>query len=170
MNEIWKPIEFAEGYFVSDLGRIKSIKKNRELILKLSHTKDGYVKCGITIQGSSCRFRVNRLVANAFIPNPENKPTVNHKDGNKDNNCASNLEWMTRSEQMKHAYKLGLKKPMRGTSHSMSRLTEEDVKWIRQHYKARDKECGMIALSKRFNVSCCCIKRAVKAITYSDIE
>ena len=170
MNEIWKPIEFADGYYVSNLGRIKSTRRNRELILKLSHTKDGYVKCGITIHGSSCRFRVNRLVAEAFIPNLENKPTVNHKDGNKDNNRASNLEWMTRSEQMEHAYSLGLKKPMRGTSHSKSKLTEEDVRWIRQHYKARDKEYGMFALAKRFNVGSCCIKRAVNGITYRNIE
>lgn len=170
MNEIWKQIPIATGYYVSNLGRIKSVKKDRERILKLSHTKDGYVKCGICINGCSCRFRVNRLVAEAFIPNPENKPTVNHLDGNKDNNRVDNLEWATRSEQMKHAYSLGLKKPMWGTSQKRSKLSEEDVRWIRNHYKAHDSIFGMNALAKKFSVSGCAIKRAVKGITYFNIK
>lgn len=170
MCEIWKPIEYADGYFVSNLGRIRSIKRGHDHILKLSHTKDGYVKCGLTIHGSSCRFRVNRLVAEAFIPNPENKPTVNHKDGNKDNNCADNLEWATLSEQMKHAYELGLKKPMRGTNQVVSKLTDDDVRYIRDCYKSHDKQFGAIPLAKKFNVSTCCIKRVVNRITYQDIE
>ena len=170
MHEIWKPIEFAEGYYISNYGRVRSTRKGQDRILKLSHTKDGYVKCGIAIHGCSCRFRVNRLVAEAFVPNPENKPTVNHIDGNKDNNHADNLEWCTLSEQMHHAYEHGLKKPMQGTNHSMSKLTEEEVRWIREHYKARDKEFGMIGLAEKFNVSHCCIKRAVKGITYQNIK
>lgn len=170
MEEIWRPISFAEGYLISNYGRVKSLRKEQERILKLSHTKDGYVKCGITIKGSSCRFRVNRLVAEAFIPNPENKPTVNHIDGNKYNNRADNLEWATKSEQMKHAYKMGLKKPMRGTLQPRSRLSETDIKWIREHYKAHDKEFGMNALAEKFNVSGCCIKRAVKGTTYRNVE
>ena len=173
MQEIWKTIKYCDDrckYEISNMGRVKSLCKGREKILRLSHTKDGYTKCGISINGVSCRFRVAKLVAEHFIPNPENKPTVNHIDGNKDNNCVDNLEWATLSEQMCHAYETGLKKPMQGTSHKSSKLSEEDVTYIRTHYKAHDKEFGMNALAEKFNVSGCCIKRAVNGITYFNLE
>lgn len=170
MEEIWKPIEFAEGYLISNFGRVRSLHKGQDRILKLSHTKDGYVKCGICIHGSPCRFRVNRLVAEAFIPNPDNKPTVNHLDGNKDNNRADNLEWATLSEQMYHAYERGLKKPIQGTSHTSSKLSEDDVRYIRSHYKPHDKEFGMFALAEKFGVGSCCIKRVVNRVSYKNVE
>lgn len=72
---------------------------------------DGYPSVLLTNSGKRMTTRVHRLVAEAFIPNPENKETVNHIDGNKENNNVSNLEWADRSEQMYHAYELGLKKP-----------------------------------------------------------
>lgn len=170
MQEIWKPIKYNNNYLISNFGNVKSLCKGREKLLKLSHTKDGYVKCGISINGKSCRFRVNRLVAEHFIPNPDNKTTVNHIDGNKDNNMVDNLEWATLSEQMQHAYKIGLKKPMQGTLHTVSKLSENDVRYIRTHYKAHDKKFGMIALARKFNVGDCCIKRALKGITYFNVK
>lgn len=170
MQEIWIPIKYCSDYQISNFGRVKSLKRGGERLLRLSHTKDGYVKCGLTINGCACRFRVNRLVAEHFIPNPYNKPTVNHKDGNKDNNRVDNLEWATLSEQMKHAYENGLKKPMRGTLQTVSKLTEDDVRYIRSHYKKRDKQFGMVALAEQFGVSSCCIKRVIKGITYQDVK
>ena len=107
MHEIWKPIDFAEGYYISNYGRVRSTRKGQDRILKLSHTKDGYIKCGISLHGSSCRFRVSRLVAEAFVPNPENKPTVNHIDGNKDNNRADNLEWCTHKDNVRYSKQAG---------------------------------------------------------------
>jgi hypothetical protein len=119
--EIWKDIVGYEGlYQVSNMGRVKSLdrwvkakgntkKLNKEKIMSVCSknynriilTKDKKEKC----------HKVCRLVAAAFIPNPFNKATVNHIDGNKLNDCVDNLEWATHSENLKHAFATGLKFP-----------------------------------------------------------
>jgi len=86
--------------------RVKSLKKQR--ILKESITPDGYCYLNLVKNKKQFTFRVHRLVATAFIPNKENKPTVNHIDGIKTNNKTKNLEWATRKEQSQHCLKLGL--------------------------------------------------------------
>ncbi len=94
--EIWHDIEGYEGlYQVSNKGRVKSLYNGSERILKLHDDGRGYLKAHLTKENTSKHIRVHRLVANAFIPNPENKPQVNHKDENKKNNCVENLEWIT---------------------------------------------------------------------------
>ena len=115
-TEEWEDIVGFEGkYQISTFGRLKSLKresgnnKNKyDLIVKQSINKWGYLECHLTNDKVFMR-RTNRLVAFAFIPNPENKPQVNHKDGVKINNCIWNLEWMTRSENDLHAHRIGLK-------------------------------------------------------------
>ena len=74
--------------------------------LKLYKERNGYMRVWIIQNGKRVKASVHRLVAKAFIPNPENKPCVNHIDGNKENNCASNLEWCTHSENEKHSYRV----------------------------------------------------------------
>lgn len=106
--ENWKTI--FEEYQVSDLGNIKSLKWGKEIILKPKVTTKGYLEAHFRINGKDKIFKVHRLVAMAFIPNPENKPQVNHIDGNKLNNRVDNLEWATNGENQKHAYKNGLQK------------------------------------------------------------
>ena len=99
---------------------------------------------------------VHRLVAQAFIPNPNGLAEVNHKDGNKSNNSVENLEWVTSSENKKHAYNIGLNappKPKKGSSNFWAKLTEQDVAYIRSHYKLRDKNFGLSALARKFGVS-----------------
>lgn len=86
---------FEKLYWISDTGLVKSKKK----ILKISLDKDGYAKVALSKNGKKYHFRVHRLVAFAFIPNPENKSEVNHKDGNKTNNNHWNLEWCTRASR-----------------------------------------------------------------------
>lgn len=170
MLEIWKPIKDFEDYEISNYGRVRSHKYGRETILKTRRTFDGYLWYNLCKSGKQFTKRAHRLVAEAFIENPDNKPTVNHKDGNKENNCAYNLEWATREEQMLHAYKYGLKQPMNGVKCWKSLLNENEVKEIRKTYKARDKQYGMRALAKKYNVSEATIDKCVRRITYKDIE
>ena len=96
MVEIWKDIKDYEGlYQVSNLGRVKSLHFNKELLLKLRLTGRGYYQIDLQKDKNIKRALVHRLVAEAFIPNPDNLSCVNHKDENKLNNCVDNLEWCT---------------------------------------------------------------------------
>lgn len=118
--EIWKDIQGYEGlYQVSNLGQVKSLAKFKgtnykqfiaERIMKQKDNGFGYLTVGIRRSGKSTTTYIHRLVAQAFIPNPDNLPEVNHIDGNKLNNAADNLEWCDRAENERHAYKSGLKK------------------------------------------------------------
>lgn len=100
-KEIWKDIAGYEGlYQVSNFGRIKSLRS--KIILASLSSKSGYCYVGLAKNGMNKQKSVHRLVALAFIPNSENKPEVNHIDGNKHNNTVKNLEWVTKSENMKH--------------------------------------------------------------------
>ena len=94
MKEIFKDIEEYEGlYQISNLGRVKSLKYGKERILKPAKDKKGYLYVCLYKQGKMKIYRVHRLVAQAFIPNPNNLPQVNHKDEDKTNNASSNLEF-----------------------------------------------------------------------------
>lgn len=101
MEEIFKDIEGYEGYYqISNLGRVKSLGKgnsnnSKEKILILGKDGGGYAKTTLYKDGKQKIFKVHRLVAKAFIPNPNNLPCVNHRDENKNNNCVDNLEWCT---------------------------------------------------------------------------
>lgn len=102
MQEIWKDVVGYEGlYQVSNMGRVKSFcqstkfHKQKEFILKPSLINTGYEVVTLYSKEKRKKFQIHRLVATAFIPNPNNLPCVNHKDENKVNNCVSNLEWCT---------------------------------------------------------------------------
>lgn len=97
------------GYLVSDIGQIKT-PKGRLLNLRPIGRK-GYLAARIQVKEKRKYVYVHQAVVKAFIPNPDNKPVVNHIDGNKLNNNLENLEWATYSENLKHAYKMGLRKP-----------------------------------------------------------
>ena len=93
-NEEWKDIkDFECLYMVSNYGRIKGIKRNN--ILREGYNQKGYSQVCLTKYNKKKTYKVHRLVAQAFIPNPSNLPEVNHKDKNKKNNNKSNLEWCT---------------------------------------------------------------------------
>lgn len=98
MREEWRDIKDYEGlYQVSNFGNVRNLnyygKTHRIELLKLQKTRDGYIRVGISKNSYQKFFRVHRLVAQAFIPNPLNLPQVNHKDENRSNNCVDNLEW-----------------------------------------------------------------------------
>ena len=97
MQEIWKKIDGFINYQVSNFGRIKSVNK---ILKPYQNKKNGYMYTHLSQNGCTKVIRIHRLVANAFIPNLENKPYINHIDGNKENNCVDNLEWCTQKENV----------------------------------------------------------------------
>jgi len=138
--EEWKNIVgFEDLYSISNLGRIKGKSYHNgtdERILK-QNPKNGYLQIALYKNKKYFYFSVHRVVAIAFIPNPENKPDVGHfgkypngKEGNKKDNMYINLKWVTRSENLKHSFKFGLNNN-EGIRHSQVKLTEKDVLDIR---------------------------------------
>jgi len=114
-EEIWKKIENAtKGHKVSSYGRVVNGKGRLLRPSTFAHKRnDWYAHLNININGKNKTCYVHRLVAEAFISNPEKKETINHKDGNKTNNFVENLEWATRSENTKHSWDFGLKENLR---------------------------------------------------------
>lgn len=106
---MWKTIRGYSNYSVSDLGDVKNNRNGHILKPWASTGNYLYVRL-IDDNGKEKSKRLHRLVAEAFVTNPSDKPQVNHIDGNKHNNCADNLEWCTKSENMNHAYRTGLQK------------------------------------------------------------
>lgn len=107
--ENWKPILSTNGCIeVSDKGRVRSLLRGKPNILKTQTDKKGYHRVRVTIDRQKMSLKLHREIAKAFIPNPENLPQVNHKDGNKDNNAVENLEWVTNQENAHHAIRNGL--------------------------------------------------------------
>ena len=135
--EEFKSVEGYEGlYAVSNAGRILGLKRNR--FRKLDESNDGYLQVALCKDGDYKVFLVHRLVARAFIPNPNNFPQVNHKDCNKKNNLVDNLEWCTGKQNMKHARMHGRSGNLDfgfGEVNPNHKLTKDEVIEIRRKLK-----------------------------------
>lgn len=122
MNEIWKVVEDYPDYMISDFGRVKKLnyrKSGKDKILKPLKDRYGYLTVNLYKNKKMKHRTIHRLVAQAFIPNPDEKPQVNHIDGDKQNNNRLNLEWVTGSENQQHALNNGLRYGyMKGKVHS----------------------------------------------------
>ena len=141
--EIWKDIQEYEGlYQISNYGRVKSLRDNkgnyREKIIKSRPSKNGYIIINLSKNGKAKTFKIHRLVSIHFIPNPENKPQVNHKDGNKLNNSVSNLEWVTASENSLHATHITKENKLP----SGYKFSEETCRKRREYYKTHPANCS----------------------------
>lgn len=156
MKEVFKDIKGFEGlYQISNQANVKSLERKDRLgrmvkgrILKHKIDTDGYHQVNLCKNGIVYTKKVHRLVAQAFIPNPDGKATVNHKDANKSHNYDINLEWATSYENNLHASKHGLGVAFRkGESHPSVKLTAKKVKEIRKS-NLSTKE-----LSKKYEVS-----------------
>ena len=139
-NETWKPIpNFETSYAISNLGRVKRLQRTdryirsdtgkevtrnvSEMILKTSpSSSNGYPEVNLRYNEQNVYISIHRLVAEAFLPNPDDLPQVNHKDGNKENNCVDNLEWCTCAENIQHAVKTGLRKAILGIDTSVKQV------------------------------------------------
>lgn len=106
--ERWSPIPNTH-YSISSEGRVRNDETNK--MKSMDATSDGYHKVDLYSNGKRTSVRVHRLVAEAFIPNPNKLPQINHIDGNKENNNVKNLEWVNNSQNMIHAYRTGLATP-----------------------------------------------------------
>lgn len=107
--EIWKPIAGTNGFIeVSNEGRVRSMLRGEPRVLKTQVDNKGYHRIRVTIEREKMSYKVHREIAKAFIPNPNNLPQVNHKDGNKSNNSVDNLEWVTNRDNAHHAIEHGL--------------------------------------------------------------
>lgn len=170
MEEIWKETKYS-GYFISNYGRLRG--RSGRIIKSYLNKRAGYYMICIHPNGrngkSKC-LKIHRLVAEAYVLNPNNYLEVNHIDGNKLNNKADNLEWCTPSENRRHAFRLGLAKAKRGWYNKQSKLTEQDVDYIRKNYIAKDKIFGCRALGKAFNVPHITISKIIRNLNYYDCD
>lgn len=169
MEEIWKETD-VKGYFVSNLGRLKG-RTGKIMKAHIATKGNPYLSVCIKLKGRNSKsktLKIHREVAKAFIPNPNNLRVVNHIDGNKLNNNVNNLEWCTDQENVIHAYKTGLAKGVKGCNNVGSKLTEDDVKWIREHYIPKDPKFGCRALAKKFNMKHSNISRLINKKKYKD--
>ena len=153
LNNIYKPVASFEDYYqVSSDGHIHNYRKQ----LKHYVINSGYACVKLTVNKVRSSHLIHRLVAKAFVPNPENKKEVNHIDGNKLNNNAYNLEWVTSSENKNHAYATGLKQASYNTlgkKHKSTKSKFHNVGWDSQRNKwnAAVRHNGKSYFQKRFN-------------------
>ena len=164
IKEKWKEVENLPKYFISNFGNVRSIKRKYEIIMKPSFVNNKYTILTLSKPGEKRkRYLVHRLVAKAFISNPGGKLQVNHIDGNTKNNRVENLEWCTKSENLKHAYiHLGRKPPMLGKKGKFNPLSKP----VYQHSRNGDliKRWDSIMDAKRDgfssgHISNCCNKK-----------
>lgn len=147
IEQIWKDIPNYEGrYQISNDGKVRSLERKvylesrgiyrtvKGIILKGSPDTLGYPTVALWKDNKLDLRRIHRLVAEMYIPNPDNKPQVNHIDGDKTNNSYTNLEWVTMSENIKHAYKTNLA-DKRGEKHHNSTITNEQARQIKYGHK-----------------------------------
>lgn len=146
-NEIWKPVKGFESYYeVSNKGKVRTVERYIELTthkyLKkqkiLTQFEDGRGYMHVKLydgKGKSKSLTVHRIVGLTFLDNLNNLSEINHIDYNKLNNCVSNLEWMTRGDNIKHSYLNRDPKTYKGSGNKNAKLTEDDVLNIRKEYK-----------------------------------
>lgn len=150
-SENMRRIPGYPDYFATSDGKIVSMRRAQTCVMNPDVTRLGYLRVGISNENGRKRFLVHRLVAMAWIERPDFGTEINHIDGVKSNNRPENLEWSTRSKNVKHAFKIGVLKPLRGERNPLSKLTEQQAREIKNRLK--NYSPGMLAeLSKEFGV------------------
>jgi hypothetical protein len=159
-----KKIKGFEDYVITEEGKVFSRKTNSYMTTTLSSR--GYPRVRLSNNGKRYTKTVHRLVAESYIPNPENKPQVNHIDGCKTNNSIFNLEWCTSSENLKHAFKLGLRDG-KGENHSQAKLNEVKVRVIKRMIEGNVKQKDIAGF---FNIHFGTVSAIKKKNIWSHVE
>lgn len=175
-GERWKEVRRSKGrYRVSNKGRIVSMNyrsrpgtRGRVKIMQPAEDANGYLRTMIKRDGRYDTIKVHRLVAKHWVPNPGEKPQVNHLDGNKLNNRVENLQWVTHRENIDHAVANGFTAKTHGSRNGMAKLTEEDVRQMKRDYVPRKVTQRMLA--ERYGVSLACIKDIFQGNTWKHVE
>lgn len=162
--EVFKDIKNHDGvYQVSNLGNVKSFKCKKEAIMAGKIQTKGYKSVCLSKNGKSNGLLVHRLVALSFIPNPENKPQVNHINGIKTDNRVENLEWNTNQENQLHAHRIGISTGLKGENQNGSKLKEYQIIEIRNSNLSKSELCEI------YNVTRCTIDKVVRRISWKHI-
>lgn len=167
-NQIkWKKIYWMNGeetkYSISNIGKVRNDKKNK--ILKTNFFK-GYERLILTHNSDQKQFFIHRLVAESFVPNPENKSEVNHINGIKDCNYDFNLEWVTHSENELHAYKTGLLEPISITDRNY--LSQKQIKKICKLLE--ENKLSQLQIANKVGCSRTSVRYILKKILHTDIS
>ena len=157
MQEIWRRLiyqgkDYGDYYEVSNFGEIRNAKTKKVRKKNILHTGYYFVSGSLGSRKNKITFKVHKAVAETFIPNPNNLPQVNHKDCNKLNNYIENLEWCTGQYNTQHASDNGLLHQKCGEDNPLSKLTNDQVTYIRENYISGDREFGTRGLARKFNV------------------
>lgn len=172
-DTIWKTLIYNgdtyDQFEVSNDGQLRNVITGT--VYKQQINKEGYSQICVSLGSRNKKkvFKIHKAVAEVFVPNNENKIEVNHIDGNKQNNCEDNLEWVTSSENTRHAFATGLSHPKRGTDNPKAKLTEEDVIYIRNNYIAKDPIYGARALSRKFDINKTTILGIIHGTAYVNV-
>lgn len=143
-NRVWRNIRGFDGYKVSNDGYVYS-EKTRRILNRINNNK-GYYHICLTVDGKMQYQLLHRLIAEAFIPNPEGKPFINHIDGNKKNNKIENLEWVTNQENIRHAFEIGLMKGRPSNRKKAILQIDKDTKQVIKEYSSQ------LEASKELNI------------------
>jgi hypothetical protein len=152
-------------YFVNEDGEVFRKWSYGYKKLKSYVDDDGYNRISLFINKKVIAKRIHRIVAEVYLPNQLNLPEVNHKDTNKMNNNISNLEWITHQQNIEHAFHNNLY--VKGSKKWNSKLTEEDVLWVRKNHIPKHFQFSAKSLSIKFNVSAATIHKIIHNKTWT---
>lgn len=166
--EIWKDIEEDPGYQISNMGRIRSFKREKMIIIKLGTNQKGYQFINLFKNSKYHNERIHSLVIQYFgPPKPSPEHECNHKDGDKSNNWWTNLEWLTHKQNVNHAVKMGLWGSSKGENCNLSKLTEKQVIKIRKLHQSGNYT--NIEISLAFKISQTCFYGIINKKTWKHI-
>ena len=168
-NEVWRNIDEYDNYQVSNLGRVKSLNYNhtgKEKILKPAKSRNGYLAVCLCKNGKCKQFKIHRLVAKAFIPNPNNLPECNHRNEIKTENCVDNLEWCSKQYNINYGTgtKRSAKKRTNGKRSKPVLQYDQDGNFIKEWPSANEVE-RQLGFGNG-NISACCLGKYKQAYGY----